>query len=117
MGMIQRGDVILALSNSGETDEVIAVAEFALAHDCSLVVATSRQDSPLGRAGGAVVLVPALPEGCPIGRAPMASTAAMMAIGDALAAELMTRRGFTERNFLELHHGGYLGRQIRQVAA
>lgn len=116
MGMIQVGDVVLALSNSGETDEVREVARYALARGCRLIVITSRADSPLALQAHAVVLVPAGPEGCPIGRAPMASAAAMMVIGDAIAAELMVRRAFTERHFLELHHGGYLGRKLREVA-
>lgn len=116
MGMIQGGDVVLALSNSGETDEVLGVARYALSRGCLLVVLTSRLDSPLAVLAGAVVPVPAGPEGCPIGRAPMASTAAMMAIGDAIAAELMAARGFGEADFLALHHGGYLGRQIRAAA-
>lgn len=116
MGMISPGDTVLALSNSGETDEVLGVACYALAHGCLVVVLTSREFSPLAQLASAVVLVPAGAEGCPIGRAPMASAAAMMAIGDAIAAELMTRRGFSEADFLALHHGGYLGRAIRKVA-
>ena len=116
MGMITRGDVLIALSNSGETDEVRAVAHYAKAHGCSVITITSRADSPLAHGADLVCLIPAGPEGCPIGRAPMASAAAMMAVGDALAAELMSRRGFTEADFLALHHGGYLGRQLRAVA-
>ena len=116
MGMIMDGDLVLALSNSGETDEVIEVVRYAIAHDCRVIVMTSREASPLAQLAGVVLPVPAGPEGCPIGRAPMASAASMMVLGDALAAELMARRKFTEADFLKLHHGGYLGRQIRQVA-
>lgn len=116
MGMVMPGDVVFALSNSGETDEVLHVADFALRHGCRLVVVTSRVESPLAKLASHVLLVPAGPEGCPIGRAPMASAAAMMALGDAVAAELMVRRGFAEADFLRLHHGGYLGRQLRAVA-
>lgn len=116
MGAIMPGDTILALSNSGETDEVIAVVDYARAHRCLVLVITSRAASPLAAAADLVLLIPAGPEGCPIGRAPMASAAAMMALGDALAAELMAIRGFTEAQFLALHHGGYLGRAIRAVA-
>ena len=116
MGMIMDGDLILALSNSGETDEVIAVVRYAIEHDCRVIVMTSKVASPLAQLAEVMLPVPAGPEGCPIGRAPMASTAAMMAMGDALAAELMARRKFTEGDFLKLHHGGYLGRTLRQVA-
>lgn len=116
MGLIEVGDVVLALSNSGETDEVLHVARYAKARGCGLVVVTSRAASPLAAQADRVLLIPAGPEGCPINRAPMASAAAMLATGDALAAELMVRRNFTERDFLELHHGGYLGRKLREVA-
>lgn len=116
MGAIMAGDIVLALSNSGETDEVIAVANYARSHGSGLIIITGQELSPLGLIADLVLPVPQGPEGCPIGRAPMASAAAMMALGDALAAELMVRRGFSEADFLELHHGGYLGRQIRAVA-
>lgn len=116
MGMIEVRNVVLALSNSGETDEVLRVARYALSRGCKLVVISSRAESELAKLAHVAVLIPAGPEGCPINRAPMASAAAMMAAGDAIAAELMARREFTEKQFLALHHGGYLGRQIRAVA-
>lgn len=116
MGAIMDKDVILALSNSGETDEVLAVVRYALDHGCDVVVITSRQESPLAQLASVTIPISSGPEGCPIGRAPMASAAAMMAAGDAVAAELMVRRKFTERDFLALHHGGYLGRRLREVA-
>lgn len=116
MGAIAPGDMLMALSNSGETDEVLAVAHYALERGCPLLLLTGKATSPLALIATAVVLVPDGPEGCPLGRAPMASAAAMMAIGDAVAAELMVRRGFAEADFLALHHGGYLGRQMRAVA-
>lgn len=112
LGMIMPGDVILALSNSGETDEVLHVARYALKHRCLLLAVTSRPDSPLARMAHHLLPIPRGPEGCPINRAPMASTVAMMAVGDALAAELMVGRGITEAQFLEWHHGGYLGRDL-----
>jgi arabinose-5-phosphate isomerase len=116
LGMISHGDVILALSNSGETEEVVHVARYAVHRLNPVVVMTSKPDSLLARFANHVLLVPNGPEGCPIGRAPMASSSAMLALGDALAAELMALRGFTEAQFLELHHGGYLGRAIREAA-
>jgi arabinose-5-phosphate isomerase len=116
LGMIARGDVVLALSNSGETDEVRHVARYAAALGCRLIVVTSAPASPLAQIADHVLPISAGDEGCPIGRAPMASAASMLALGDALAAELMVLRGFTEADFLTLHHGGYLGRTLREVA-
>jgi arabinose-5-phosphate isomerase len=113
MGMIiPARDVILALSNSGRTDEVLKVCGYAKRNGNPVVAITAGVDSPLWALAFEALPIPAGPEGCPIGRAPMASTACIMALGDALAAELMVRRQFTERDFLELHHGGYLGRVL-----
>lgn len=116
MGLIARGDAILALSNSGETDEVLHVAHYCAARHIPVVAITSGPTSPLAEQARVAITLPSVPEGCPIGRAPMASCIMMMALGDALAAELMVRRGFTEADFLALHHGGYLGRTIRAAA-
>lgn len=112
MGMIGYGDVLLALSNSGETAEVLSVARYCAEHGVPVVSITGAPGSPLAREGDAAIVYPSVPEGCPIDRAPMASAAMMLALGDALAAVLMRRRSFTEQDFLALHHGGYLGRAI-----
>lgn len=116
MGMISQGDCVLALSNSGETDEVLAVMRYAANRPVRVVSITGNPASPIALAADVSLTYPKQHEGCPIGRAPMASTIQMLAIGDAIAAELMQRRGFTEQDFLELHHGGYLGREIRRAA-
>lgn len=113
MGMIHYGDGLLALSNSGETDEVLAVCQYGHEHRIPILAITADRDSPLSRIADHTIHYPRVAEGCPIGRAPMASTIMMLAIGDALAADLMVRRGFTEQDFLALHHGGYLGASIR----
>ena len=115
MGMIRPGDVLLALSNSGQTAEVEAVIMYARSHEIPVIAITSDAGSPIAGAADVSIVYPRMPEGCPIGRAPMASTMQMMAIGDAIAAELMMRRGFSDADFLALHHGGYLGQQIREV--
>lgn len=112
MGLLAFGDVLVALSNSGETDEVMCCTRYAQQHRIEVVGITACPDSPLGIEADVLVPYPRLHEGCPIGRAPMASTAMMLALGDAIAACLMARIGFTERDFLALHHGGYLGRAI-----
>lgn len=112
MGLLAYGDVMVALSNSGETTEVMSCVRYCAEHRIEVVGITARPDSPLGLEADVLVPYPAMPEGCPIGRAPMASTMEMLAVGDALAACLMARRGFGPRDFLALHHGGYLGRQL-----
>lgn len=112
MGMIGFGDVLLALSNSGETNEVLSVARYCAEHGVSVIAITTSDSSPLGLEADIAVPYPAMPEGCPIGRAPMASAVMQLAVGDALAGALMLHRGFTQRDFLALHHGGYLGRAI-----
>lgn len=116
LGMIGEGDVLLALSNSGETDEVRAVAHYCRGHDLRIAAITSRAGSPLTQAACVSLILPAVPEGCPIGKAPMASAVMMMALGDAMAARLMSMRSFTAHDFLTLHHGGYLGKALRSVA-
>lgn len=114
MGMIGKGDSVLALSNSGKTDEVVAVARYCAMYHVPVVSITSDQPNTLARFSAAWLAYPIMPEGCPIRRAPMASALQMLAIGDALAARLMSDRNFTESDFLALHHGGYLGRTLAE---
>lgn len=111
LGMLENRDAVLALSNSGETGEVLHVAHQATG---PLVVITSQAQSALARRAAALLLIPDGPEGDTLGRAPMASSTAMLVAGDMLAAQLMAQRGFTEQQFLALHHGGYLGQAIRE---
>lgn len=116
MGLIGPADVLLLLSNSGETDELRPVVNFCKARSIPTVAITSRPESWFSRTADIAVIMPDVPEGCPIGKAPMASSTMMMAVGDAFAGELMIRRGFTAKDFLALHHGGYLGRTLSAVA-
>lgn len=111
LGMVAKGDAILALSNSGQTSEVLHVAHHATG---PLIVITSKVDSPLASRADALILIPDGPEGDTLNRAPMASSTAMLVAGDMLAAQLMAARSFTEEQFLALHHGGYLGQTIRE---
>lgn len=110
MGMIAAGDVLLALSNSGETDEVLEVIRYCNHHGLGIVAVTAAEASPIALEATHLLTYPRMPEGCPIGRAPMASAVMMLALGDAIAGALMEARGFTAADFLKLHHGGYLGR-------
>lgn len=116
MGMVRENDVLLALSNSGETEEVLGVAEYCKANAIEIVAITSKPESTLAGMAKMALILPSVPEGCPIGRAPMSSATMMMVLGDAMAGRMMEMRDFTDADFLKLHHGGYLGRAIRAVA-
>lgn len=117
MGMIGHGDILLALSNSGETDEMRPVLKFCEDRAHSVITITSNPNSYFAKHAAACIVLPPSPEGCPIGKAPMASAMMMMAVGDALAGSLMIARNFTAEDFLEYHHGGYLGRSILEAVA
>lgn len=112
MGVIAFGDGLLAISHSGQTDEVCAVIAYGLEHHIPIIAITSDGASPVAASADHAIIYPLMPEGCPIRRAPMASAMQMLGIGDAIASELMAARGFTEADFLALHHGGYLGRVL-----
>jgi arabinose-5-phosphate isomerase len=115
LGMIVDGDVVLAVSSSGETEELIRLLETIRRLGASLVVMTGVTDSTLGRRADRTLDVSVQDEGCPIGLAPMASAAAALAMGDALAAAVMTRKGFGADRFAELHPGGRLGKRLKTV--
>lgn len=113
-GTVARGDVLVALSYSGET-EVLGLLPLVRRFGVPVVAITGNANSALGRSADVVLDVSVNDEGCPLGLAPMASTTAMMALGDALAAVLLEERGFTEADFALLHPGGALGRRLVRV--
>jgi arabinose-5-phosphate isomerase len=113
-GTVARGDALLALSYSGET-EVLGLLPIVRRFGVPVVAITGASDSSLARGADVVLDVSVVDEGCPLGLAPMASTTSMMAIGDALAAVLLEERGFTESDFALLHPGGALGRRLVRV--
>jgi arabinose-5-phosphate isomerase len=115
VGTLGRGDVLMALSNSGETQEVLHLLPTARRFEIPIVALTGRADSSLGRAADVAIDVHVAEEGCPLGLAPMASTTVMMALGDALAAALLDERGFTADDFALLHPAGALGRKLLRV--
>ena len=115
LGMVVPGDVILVLSNSGETTELADLVAHARRFGLPLLAITARRDSALARAADTVLLLPAAPEACPMGLAPTTSTTMQLALGDALAVALLTRRGFTAHDFSRNHPGGKLGAQLRRV--
>ncbi len=115
LGMIVPGDAVLALSNSGETPELADLVAYARRFALPLIAVTARPASALARAADVVLLLPAAPEACPMGLAPTTSTTMQLALGDALAVALLTRRGFTASQFSAFHPGGRLGAQLRHV--
>ena len=117
LGMIERRDVLLMLSNSGETAELAAILEHAARFDVPMIAITRRATSTLARQAEAVLLLPDLPEACPMGLAPTTSTTATLALGDALAVMLMTAAGFTAEGFGIYHPGGKLGARLLRVEA
>src|SRR5271166_2162249 len=115
LGMIVPGDAVLALSNSGETAELADLVAHARRFGLPLVAITARAGSTLARAATVALLLPAAVEACPMGLAPTTSTTMQMALGDALAVALLTRRGFTASDFRQFHPGGRLGARLRRV--
>lgn len=112
LGMITRQDLVLALSNSGETRELVLLLPHMKRLGVPLVVLTGRPDSTLGRAADVVLDVSVAEEACPLNLAPTASSTAMLAFGDALAVSLLEARGFTRADFARSHPDGALGRSL-----
>ncbi len=112
LGMITAQDVVLALSNSGETAELVAVLPMIKRLGARLIALTGKPQSTLGRLADVVLDVSVPQEACPLNLAPTASTTATLAMGDALAVALLDARGFTEEDFARSHPGGSLGRKL-----
>jgi arabinose-5-phosphate isomerase len=112
LGMLQPGDLVLALSASGESEELLRLLPFLRLMAIPVVALVRRADSTLGRHSDRLLLLPVEGEGCPLDLAPMASTTAMLALGDALAAVLMRRRQFRPEDFALYHPEGSLGRKL-----
>ncbi len=116
LGMIAPDDTVLAISNSGETFELSPLLAYVRRFRIPLVAVTAAAASTLATTADAAVVLPAVPEACPIGLAPTVSTTLAVAAGDALAAVLLERRGFTAEDFRGLHPGGRLGARLLRVA-
>jgi arabinose-5-phosphate isomerase len=115
LGMIVPGDAVLALSNSGETTELADLVAHSRRFGLPLVAVTARGGSTLAKAADVALILPAAAEACPMGLAPTTSTTMQMALGDAIAVALLTRRGFTAADFHQIHPGGRLGTRLRRV--
>ena len=107
--MITPKDVVLALSNSGETAEILTILPLIKRLGVALIALTGNPDSALGRIATVHIDVSVQQEACPLGLAPTASTTATLAMGDALAVSLLESRGFTSEDFARSHPGGRLG--------
>ena len=112
LGMVTPGDVVLAISNSGESDELAAIVPALKRLGVTLVAMTGRAESTLARHAHHVISSAVDQEACPLNLAPTASTTAQLAIGDALAVALLDARGFREEDFARSHPGGALGRKL-----
>jgi arabinose-5-phosphate isomerase len=115
LGMLVAGDIVLALSASGESPEIVRLLDFARARSLLTIAMTGASDSSIARAADLTLSVSISREACPLNLAPTASTTALLAVGDALAMALSEKRGFKEEDFAALHPGGELGKRFLKV--
>lgn len=112
LGMVTSDDVIIAISNSGETDELVSLIPFLKRFNVSLISLTGNAHSTLSRAADVNLDISVKEEACPFGIIPTASTTAAMAMGDAIAVALLIRRGYKEEDFAFFHPGGSIGKRL-----
>ncbi len=115
LGRLVRNDVLVALSYSGDSEELLRLLDTVERLDIPLITLTGNPASALGQASDVTIDVGISREACPLGLAPTASTTAMLAMGDALAMALLEKRGFGEEDYAALHPGGGLGTRLRRV--
>jgi arabinose-5-phosphate isomerase len=113
--MIAPGDVVLAISRSGDSRELFAVIDYCRANAVPLIAVTTKADSPLGRAASVVLRLPEVTEVCPNNLAPTTSALITLALGDVLAVLLMERSAFAPADFAGFHPGGKLGRSLSTI--
>ncbi|CAM3792990.1 KpsF/GutQ family sugar-phosphate isomerase [Litorimonas haliclonae] len=116
LGMIAKGSTLLALSNSGESRELVDVLDYAKKEKVKVIALTSRPNSTLAKAATVTLLLPQVAEACPNGLAPTTSTTNTLAMGDALVVSVMQKRGFTTEDFGRRHPGGKLGLRLQKVS-
>lgn len=112
LGMLMKGDVVIAVSNSGETEEITRILPVIKRMGLPLIALAGNPKSALARAGDVFLDISVANEACPLGLAPTASTTATLALGDALAVALLVKRGFKEEDFALFHPGGVLGKRL-----
>ena len=115
LGLLQPDDVLLLISNSGKTNEIIQLVALAknLFPQIPIIVISGNPDSPLSRLADVALSTGGAPEVCPLGLTPTTSTTVMTVIGDILVVNVMNRIGFTRADYAKRHHGGYLGQVSR----
>jgi arabinose-5-phosphate isomerase len=113
--MVRKGDVVIALSNSGETEEIVRILPLFKRLGLSLIALTGNLNSTVSRHADVTLDAAVREEACPLGLAPTASTAAALALGDALAVVLFEEKGFSVEDFALLHPGGVLGHRLQKV--
>lgn len=112
IGMITADDVVLVISNSGKTEEILALLPFLKRHNIPLISLTGNSNSLLAKSSTINLDISVAKEACPLGLAPTSSTTAALVMGDALAISLLQKRGFTKEDFALSHPGGTLGRRL-----
>jgi len=115
LGRLVPGDLVVALSNSGETEEILRLLPALKRLGAPIIAVTGGQKSSLAAAADVVLEIGPVPEACPLGLAPTTSTVALLALGDALAMTVLHRRGFSPEQFAELHPAGALGKRLLRV--
>lgn len=116
LGMITEDDVVIAISNSGESKELVDILNYCKRFGIKLIAITKNPKSSLGKAGDIILELPNNGEACPLGLAPTSSTTATLVLGDILTAGLIQRRGFTKADFNDRHPGGKLGSILQKVS-
>lgn len=115
IGAVRNEDLLIALSHSGETPEMLRLAELTKRLGVRIIGITDKASSPLGQAADVALECGVSEEACPLNLAPTASTTAALALGDALAMTLLVRKGFREEDFANLHPGGQLGKRLMRI--
>ncbi|MCX6254495.1 MAG: SIS domain-containing protein [Bacteroidia bacterium] len=118
LGILQENDVLLAISNSGKTREIIELIDLKnnLYPEIPVIVITGNENSPLAQKADCIISTGAPSEVCPLGLTPTTSTTVMTVIGDALVVLMMGKIGFNTRDYAKRHHGGYLGMKSREIS-
>ncbi len=116
LGMLTNEDMVLAISNGGESKELSDIVIYCKRYGIPLVSMTKNPDSTLGKAGDIILRLPDAQEACPLGLAPTSSTTATLVLGDILAVALMERKGFSKSNYKQRHPGGKLGAVLQKVS-
>ena len=116
LGMITEDDVVLAISNSGESKELVDILNYCKRFGITVISVTKNPESSLGKAGNVVLTLPDNGEACPLGLAPTSSTTATLVLGDILTTGLITRKGFSKEDFNDRHPGGKLGSILKHVS-